>query len=111
MDSYALLSKRIPAKDRANPLIGGLASLRVKGDKAFALFYGPHRQQYMVPMVREAGSWKANQDPTDPLSDRCSICTLVIDICRRFPLDYAGSPGSEQIGVATLHLEAAGGEA
>jgi hypothetical protein len=39
----------------------GLAALRVKGDKAFALFYGPHAQQYMMPMVREGGAWKVTQ--------------------------------------------------
>jgi hypothetical protein len=47
-----------------SPLRSPLAAFRVEGDKGFALFYGPHRQPYMIPMVREGGSWKVNQlDP------------------------------------------------
>jgi hypothetical protein len=62
--AYAALSARVPVAARANPLSGGLASLRIKGDKAFALFYGPHNQKYMMPMAREGGAWKVNQlDP------------------------------------------------
>lgn len=62
--AYAMLSAHIPAAQRANPLTSGLAVLRVKGNKAFALFYGPHNQKYMMPMVREGGAWKVNQlDP------------------------------------------------
>jgi hypothetical protein len=49
---------------RANPLSGGLAAFRVKSPHAFALFYGPHNQQYMMPMASESGEWKVNQlDP------------------------------------------------
>lgn len=59
--AYAKLASRIPASARANPLSGGLTALRVKEGKAFALFYGPKRQQYMMPMVSEAGAWKVNQ--------------------------------------------------
>jgi hypothetical protein len=48
----------------SGPLRSPLAAFRVEGDKGFALFYGPHRQPYMIPMVREGGSWKVNQlDP------------------------------------------------
>lgn len=47
--------------DRTDPLTAGLLSLRVKGANAFALFYGPGHQQYMVPMVREGGSWRPTQ--------------------------------------------------
>jgi hypothetical protein len=75
--AYAKLASRIEASDRRSPLVGGLAAFRVEGDKAFALFYGPHEQQYMMPMVSEGGIWKANQlepipwplgapDPTSP---------------------------------------------
>jgi hypothetical protein len=60
-DAYAKLSERVTASQRVSPLSGGLAALRVKGDKAFALFYGPHEQQYMMPMVSEEGAWKVNQ--------------------------------------------------
>ena len=59
--AYAKLSAQVPAAQRADPLRGNLAAFRVKGDKAFALFYGPGRQQYMVPMAREAGAWKVTQ--------------------------------------------------
>lgn len=47
--------------DLSDPLSGGLVSLRVHGASAFALFYGPHHQQYMVPMNREAGEWRPTQ--------------------------------------------------
>ncbi len=59
--AYAKLSSRIPASARANPLSGSLVAFRVKGTKAFALFYGPKRQQYMMPMVGEGGAWRVNQ--------------------------------------------------
>ncbi len=45
----------------ANPLTGHLLSLRVHGANAFALFYGPGHQQYMVPMNREGGGWRPTQ--------------------------------------------------
>lgn len=54
----ATLSK---GADRSDPLTAALLSLRVEGDNAFALFYGPHHQQYIVPMVREGGSWRLTQ--------------------------------------------------
>ncbi len=59
--AYAKLSSRVPASARANPLSGSLTAFRVKADKAFALFYGPKRQQYMMPMVSEGGEWRVNQ--------------------------------------------------
>jgi hypothetical protein len=54
----AALSK---GADLSDPLTGPLLSLRVHGANAFALFYGPHHQQYMVPMNREAGEWRPTQ--------------------------------------------------
>ena len=54
----AALSKGAELSD---PLTGPLLSLRVHGTNAFALFYGPHHQQYMVPMNREAGQWRPTQ--------------------------------------------------
>lgn len=54
----AALSK---GADLSDPLTGALVSLRVHGQNAFALFYGPHHQQYMVPMNREAGQWRPTQ--------------------------------------------------
>ena len=60
-EAFVTLSKYGSASERVNPLSGGLAAFRVKGDKAFALFYGPHNQQFMMPMVEEGGAWKVNQ--------------------------------------------------
>lgn len=46
----------------ADPLRGSLLAFRVQGASAFALFYGPPgRQQYIVPMKREAGAWRPTQ--------------------------------------------------
>jgi hypothetical protein len=54
----AALSK---GADLSNPLIGRLLSLRVQEASAFALFYGPHHQQYIVPMNREGNTWRPTQ--------------------------------------------------
>jgi len=59
--AYAALSAHAPAAARANLLTAGLAALRVKGEKAFALFYGPRNQKFMMPMLSEGGAWKVNQ--------------------------------------------------
>jgi hypothetical protein len=59
--AYAKLSERAPASARADPLIHGLASLRVESPHAFALFYGPGSQQYMMPLEDEGGAWKVTQ--------------------------------------------------
>lgn len=64
--AYAKLSSRVPASARTSPLTSGIAAFRVQGDKAFALFYGPHEQQYMMPMVSEGGTWKVNQIESIP---------------------------------------------
>ena len=39
----------------------GLAALRRKGAGAFALYYGAHDQQYVMPMKLEGGAWKVTQ--------------------------------------------------
>ena len=59
--AYAKLAERIPASARASVFTGSLTAFRVKDGKAFALFYGPHRQQYMMPMASEGRAWKVNQ--------------------------------------------------
>ncbi len=61
IQSYRTVSKYGSKRERADVLSGPLAAFRVKGQKGFALFYGPARQQFMMPMVREAGSWKVSQ--------------------------------------------------
>lgn len=59
--AYRALTGPTPAAARADVLSGGLAALRIKGEKAFALFYGPHAQKYMMPMASEGGAWKVTQ--------------------------------------------------
>ena len=54
----AALSKEA---DLADPLTGGLLSLRVRGRNAFALFIGPGHQQYFVPLYREGSTWRPTQ--------------------------------------------------
>ena len=60
----------LEARARANILRGTIVALRIKGKSAFALFYGPHRQQYTMPMAIEAGAWKVTQlsPPPYPLN-------------------------------------------
>lgn len=59
--AYAALAGGAGAAARANPLKGRLLSLRVKGPGGFALFYGPGKQEYVMPMAREGGAWKITQ--------------------------------------------------
>jgi hypothetical protein len=59
--AYAKLAERIPASARVDPLVRGLAALRVEDPHAFALFYGPGSQQYMMPMERAGGDWTVTQ--------------------------------------------------
>ena len=58
---YAALSSRVPTSERANTLIHGLSSLRAKGVNGFALYVGPHGQQYVMPVRHEGGQWKVTQ--------------------------------------------------
>ena len=58
---YAALSSRVPTSERANTLIHGLSSLRAKGVNGFALYVGPHGQQYVMPVRHEGGRWKPTQ--------------------------------------------------
>ncbi len=59
--AYAKLSSQVSASMLVSPLSGPIAALRVEGDRAFALFYGLHEQQYMMPMVGGGGAWKVSQ--------------------------------------------------
>jgi hypothetical protein len=43
---------------RANTMTGSVAVLRVKGNKAFALYHGTQGKDYAIPMSKEAGIWK-----------------------------------------------------
>lgn len=52
------LSAQLPASSRANPLVSGVASLRIEGDRGFALFHGPRGTNFFIPLVKEDGEWK-----------------------------------------------------
>jgi hypothetical protein len=54
----AALSSQLPTSSRENPVTDGIVSLRVEGDRGFALFHGPKGVDYFVPMVEEDGEWK-----------------------------------------------------
>jgi hypothetical protein len=45
---------------RANTMTGPIAVLRVKGNKAFALYHGTKGKNYTIPMVKEDGTWKVD---------------------------------------------------
>jgi hypothetical protein len=38
--------------------IADVGALRVRGNSAYLLFHGPHHYDYLMPMVKERGSWK-----------------------------------------------------
>lgn len=59
--AYAALAEHGSAAERADPMVGGIASLRIESPHAFALFFGPGKQQYMMPLEEEGGGWKVTQ--------------------------------------------------
>jgi len=54
------LAAPLPAtkKIRANTLGEPIAELRIKGDKAWALYHGNNGKDYAIPMEKEGGAWK-----------------------------------------------------
>ncbi|HWX44979.1 MAG TPA: hypothetical protein VNY52_06625, partial [Solirubrobacteraceae bacterium] len=56
----AALSKG-PASTRADTLTAGVASLRIKGNSAFALYHGPKGSKYVMPLRNEGGAWKVSE--------------------------------------------------
>jgi hypothetical protein len=54
----ASLTAYVPKSSRANTMTDGIASLRVEGNRAFALYHGAKGIDYFVPMVKEDGQWK-----------------------------------------------------
>ncbi|HET6998152.1 MAG TPA: hypothetical protein VFI03_06130 [Solirubrobacterales bacterium] len=54
----AALVQGAPASTRANSLTDGIASLRVEGDRGFALYHGPKGINYFMTMTEEDGEWK-----------------------------------------------------
>jgi hypothetical protein len=60
------LSGGLPASTRANTLTEGVASLRVEGERGFALYHGPKGVDFFVPMAKENGEWKVGTlSPTE----------------------------------------------
>ncbi len=59
--AYPALLKGAPASTRADPLAGPILALRVKGQSGFALFHGPGKKKYVMPMAHESGAWKVTQ--------------------------------------------------
>ncbi len=49
------------AAERSDTLTNGVAALRIDGVTAFALYYGPGTNKYVMPMQNEAGTWKMTQ--------------------------------------------------
>ena len=52
------LTGEAPPATRVSTLTGPVASLRVEGDRGFALYHGPEGVDYFMPMVKEDGKWK-----------------------------------------------------
>jgi hypothetical protein len=48
----------VPKSSRAKTMTSGIASLRVQGDRGFALYHGAKGIDYFMPMVKEDGQWK-----------------------------------------------------
>jgi hypothetical protein len=60
-DCAAILTALIastPRSTRVDTMTDGIASLRVEGDRGFALYHGAEGVDYFVPMVKEGGEWK-----------------------------------------------------
>jgi hypothetical protein len=47
--------------ERVDTLTHGVAALRIKEKTAFALFYGPNAEKYVMPMENKEGAWKMTQ--------------------------------------------------
>jgi hypothetical protein len=54
----AALTGSAPTSTRASTLTGPVGSLRVEGERGFALYHGAHSADYFVPMIKEDGKWK-----------------------------------------------------
>jgi hypothetical protein len=48
----------MPSSAQKNTLTAGIASLRVEGDRGFALYHGAGGVDYFMPMAKEDGEWK-----------------------------------------------------
>jgi hypothetical protein len=52
------LSAQVPKSALASPVTEGIASVRFKEDRGFALFHGPQGARFFMPLVKEDGEWK-----------------------------------------------------
>lgn len=52
------LTAGTPRSTRVDTMTDGIASLRVEGDRGFALYHGAKGVDYFVPMAEEGGEWK-----------------------------------------------------
>lgn len=59
--ALGMLSKSATATSPAGPPPHHLTSLRIRGEKAFALWVGADGQGYAMPMVREGNAWRFTQ--------------------------------------------------
>jgi hypothetical protein len=57
-EGFVATASEIPAPERASTMTDGLASLRVEGDRAYALYHGAKGVDYFIPMVKQGGEWK-----------------------------------------------------
>lgn len=65
---FTAIDKQTPASARENTMTGPISSLRVEGDRAFALYHGTRNTDYTIPMEREGGSWKVGALVPFPLT-------------------------------------------
>jgi hypothetical protein len=55
-----------PSSSRADTMSDGIASLRVEGDRGFALYHGPRGVDYFVPMIKQGDQWRVGAlEPTE----------------------------------------------
>jgi hypothetical protein len=54
----AALSTGLPKAALASPVVEGIAAVRFKGDRGFALFHGPKGVNFFISLVKEDGQWK-----------------------------------------------------
>jgi hypothetical protein len=51
---------RTASSARATAMVGPVGSLRIEGDRGFALYHGRGGVDYVMPMRKESGSWKVD---------------------------------------------------
>jgi len=59
--------KSVTASLRENTMTGPIDALRVKGNKAYALWHGPKGKDYAMPMEKVGDQWKVDDVVTEEL--------------------------------------------